>query len=482
MPVEESQNDGAGHFQALDEIYARYQEAEKIPGLAFGIVRNGALVYGKGLGIASVETKAPVGTETFFRIASMTKVVTAIGILLLRDRGSLTLDTPLKSFIAGFGDQRLPTKDSRPITLQDLLTHVGGFVTDDPWGDRQLAMPAEDFDRMLVEGQNFARAPRLEFEYSNLGYSILGRVIEKVTGETYPAFVGREILRPIGMERTTLEPGELPDGALAQPYRMAEDRWALERLERHGAFGAMAGLTTNVVEYARFIAFLLDAWPGRDDAETGPISRALRRELALLHSAPRVPTFRTHNGRQIATASAYGYGLVNSDEADLGRHLHHRGGLPGYGSHFMFSPETGVGIFSFANRTYAAMNEPNLMAAMALKEAGLWRTPPKPISPLLAPAIEAVSRIYRAGKIEEGGDLLAENILLDRPAPEWNRLLARLSAQAGELRRIETDANHTLSTKLTLICEKGTVRGELILTGEMIPHIQALILEPQPTA
>ena len=76
----------------------------------------------------------------------------------------------------------------------------------------------------------------------------------------------------------------------------------------------------------------------------------------------------------------------------------------------------------------------------------------------------------------------AENILLDRPAPEWNRFLVALAKQAGELRRIEPEANHPLSTKLTLICEKGTVRGELILTGELTPHIQALILEAQPAA
>ncbi len=78
--------------------------------------------------------------------------------------------------------------------------------------------------------------------------------------------------------------------------------------------------------------------------------------------------------------------------------------------------------------------------------------------------------------------MLAENILLDRAAPEWNRFLAGLAKQVGELRRTEAEANHALSTRLTLICEKGTIRGELILTGEATPHIQALILEAQPTA
>jgi hypothetical protein len=92
------------------------------------------------------------------------------------------------------------------------------------------------------------------------------------------------------------------------------------------------------------------------------------------------------------------------------------------------------------------------------------------------------SSLCSRNRIEEGGDLLAENILLDRTAAEWNRMLARLSAQAGELRRVDVEANHALSTRLALICEQGTIRGELILTGELKPHIQALILEAAPAA
>jgi D-alanyl-D-alanine-carboxypeptidase/D-alanyl-D-alanine-endopeptidase len=239
----------------------------------------------------------------------------------------------------------------------------------------------------------------------------------------------------------------------------------------------MAGIVTNAIEYARFVAFMIDAWPPRDDAETGPVARAARRELAVLHSGPRAPTFRKHQGREIATASAYGYGLINSVESELGRYLHHRGGLPGYGSHFLFSPETQVGIFSFANRTYAAMNEPNVEAAAALKEAGVWTVPPRPVSGHLATAVEAVSRVYRAGKIAEAAPILAINFLLDRPAEEWDRHLAKVSEKLGELRHIDAVPSHALSAKLTLVCERGTAQGQLTLTGEQNPRIQSLTLE-----
>ena len=467
-------------FQDLDAIYARFQQAENIPGLVYGLVQGGKLVHVKGLGVTALESKAPVLPETFFRIASMTKCVTSLAVLLLRDRGKLSLDATLDSLVPSFAKLRLPTADSRPITLRDLLTHQAGFVTDDPWGDRLLAQPLDEFNQMLEAGMHFARSPRIDFEYSNLGYTLLGRVIEAASGENYTRFVTREILRSIGMERSTFEIDDLPAGALALGYRHHDGTWSAAKLEHDGAFGAMAGIVTNAVEYARFVAFLIDAWPPRDDAETGPVSRASRRELAVLHSGPRAPTFRKHKDSQIATASAYGYGLVNSVESELGRTLHHRGGLPGYGSHFLFSPETGIGIFSFANRTYAAMNEPNVDAATALKEAGLWKAPAVPVSTQLAPAVEAVSRIYRAGRIAEAEALLAINFLLDRPAEEWDRHLAKLNEQVGELRHIDAAPIHALVAQLTLTCERGTLRGELILTGERNPRIQALLLEVAP--
>ncbi len=464
-------------FQDLDAIYARYQQAEHIPGLVYGVIQGGQLVHVQGLGVAALDSKAPVQPDTFFRIASMTKCVTSLAVLLLRERGKLSLDASVESLVPSFAKLRLPTADSRPITLRDLLTHVAGFVTDDPWGDRLLAQPLDEFNALLEAGMHFARPPRIDFEYSNLGYTLLGRVVEAASGEPYTGFVRREILQPLGMAQTTFEIDDLPAGALALGYDHREGTWSAARLEHDGAFGAMAGIVTNAVEYARFVAFLIDAWPPRDDAETGPVSRASRRELAVLHSGPRAPTFRKHQGREIATASAYGYGLINSIESELGRYLHHRGGLPGYGSHFLFSPETQIGVFSFANRTYAAMNEPNVDAAAALKEAGFWSSAPRPVSAQLAPAVEAVSRVYRAGRIAEAQEMLAINFLLDRPAAEWDRHLAHLTARIGELRHIDAKPSHALAAKLKLTCAHGKARGTLILTGEQTPRIQSLTLE-----
>jgi hypothetical protein len=88
-----------------------------------------------------------------------------------------------------------------------------------------------------------------------------------------------------------------------------------------------------------------------------------------------------------------------------------------------------------------------------------------------------VSRVYRAGRIAEAEPLLAINFLLDRPAEEWDRHLAKLTERVGELRHIDAVPHHALSAKLTLVCERGTAQGNLILTGEQSPRIQALTLE-----
>src|SRR3569623_2438772 len=96
-------------FQELDGSYARYQQAENIPGLVYGVVQDGKLAHVKGMGITSTETRAPVGPETFFRIASMTKCVTTLAILLLRDQGRLTLDAPVESLVPSAGKLALPT-------------------------------------------------------------------------------------------------------------------------------------------------------------------------------------------------------------------------------------------------------------------------------------------------------------------------------------------------------------------------------------
>ena len=122
--------------------------------------------------------------------------------------------------------------------------------------------------------------------------------------------------RQLGMTRTTFDALEAARGDYAFGYRLDEGQWSRERIEPDGEVGAMGGLATTVPDWARYIAFLLGAWPARDDPDSGPVRRASVREMVLWH-APPFPN-EPVNG-QVTPPSAYGYGLMSTADRDLGR-------------------------------------------------------------------------------------------------------------------------------------------------------------------
>jgi len=121
----------------IDALFAKFQTEQHVPGLVYGVVKDGKLAYVKGLGVQNITDKRAVTPDSLFRIASMTKAFTALSILQLRDEGKLRLDDLAEQYVPEMKGWTYPTKDSPRIRVRDLLQHVGGFVTDDPWGDRQ---------------------------------------------------------------------------------------------------------------------------------------------------------------------------------------------------------------------------------------------------------------------------------------------------------------------------------------------------------
>jgi CubicO group peptidase (beta-lactamase class C family) len=460
-------------FADIDAACAAFSEEHKIPGLIAGIVGEGRLVHVTALGLADREARRPVGRDTAFRIASMTKNMTSLAILSLRDAGKLVLDAPLAQYVPQFASVKPATADSKPVTLRDLMCHVAGFVTDDPWGDRVLGMTPAELDSLIATGTLFARAPGLAFEYSNLGYALLGRVLTNVSGEPYQHYMRRTFLAPLGMARTTFDALAAAHGDYAFGYRLDGEAWSRERIEPDGEVGAMGGLATSAPEYARWVAFMLSAWPARDDPEAGPVRRASVRELALYHAPPYLP----EKGDPLP--SAYGYGLVSSADARLGRRLHHAGGLPGYGSHVLMLPDRGWGVFAFGNRTYAPMSmlTPRLAE---IRHAATPKPAPAAPSPALRRAIDAVIAAYASGRIEDAADACAVNLLRDTPPSLRNARLAELKKRLGKGVTVEAiEPEHALAGDFVLACERGRLNVELVLSPEARPGIQKLVLAIQ---
>src|SRR6516164_5537655 len=220
-------------FAHVDALVAGYHRRGGQPGLAYGIVAGDELVHAAGLGVRYLGGPAP-DADTVFRIASMTKSFTASAIMALRDDGALKLDDLAEDYVPELRGWPPVSPDSARISIRHLLTMTAGFPTDDPWGDRQQGLPLEDFASFLSGGVRFNWAPGTRFEYSNLGYAILGRVITAVTGAAYPDYIRHRLLHPLGMTRTGYEAEELePPGqqgtgpaGIARGYRRTPDGWS----------------------------------------------------------------------------------------------------------------------------------------------------------------------------------------------------------------------------------------------------------------
>lgn len=458
----------------LDAAFDRWQANAHAPGLVYGVVQDGRIIHLRTAGVRTLDGPE-VTSDTLFRIASMSKAFTALAILKLRDEGRLSLDDLAETHVPEMRGWTWPTADSPRIRVRDLLNHTGGFVTDDPWGDRQQVITEAEFTRMLTDGVPFTRAPQTAFEYSNFGYALLGRIVTNVSGRPYNDYIEAEIMQPLGMASSGYDIFASPQDRRALGYRWENDAWAREPDMIHGVFGAMGGVQTSAEDYARWIAFLLSAWPARDDAETGPVRRATVREMATGSNFVSASVRTQPDGSACPVAVAYGMGLRVSADCELGTVLAHGGGYPGYGSYMILMPDRRTGLFAFSNRTYAGPSAPLTEAALTLVRAGLAPVRPLETSDILAQRYVDLGRIWAAGDVTVAQERLAMNFLMDRSIENWRAVLNQLKSDAGTC---VTDSpispTGALSGTFRWTCEKGVVEGRLLLAPTEPVTIQAL--------
>jgi CubicO group peptidase (beta-lactamase class C family) len=470
-------------FPEVDRIFDAYAKTAHLPGAAWGIVIDGALVHTGVAGLRDVANRAPVDADTVFRIASMTKSFTAMSILKLRDEGKLSLDDPAERYVSELKGLRYPTTDSPRITIRHLLTHSEGFPEDNPWGDRQLARTDDEFTRMLRGGIPFSNPPGMAYEYSNYGFAILGRIVSSASGIPYDAYVSRNILQPLGMTSTSLHPAQIPANRLAIGYRWEDQRWKEEPALPHGAFGAMGGILTSIRDLSRYVSVFLDAWPPRDGQETGPIRRASLREMQQPWRPSVMRVVRdTSTGANHLTATSYGYGLNITQTCEYRAMVAHGGGLPGYGSQMRWLPDYGVGVIAFGNLTYAGVGGPVGEAIDALARTGGLQPRTSLPSPTLVSARDAVSKLIIRWDDQLADTIAAENLFLDWSKESRRRYLDGLRTRVGVCSMPQSfDAvENALRGRWTMSCERGKLEAAITLAPTMPPTVQFIDVRPAP--
>ncbi len=188
---------------AIDDYLRVEMQRRQIPGLALAVVRNGAVVKLEGYGFANLEHDAPVTPDTVFELASVTKQFTATAIMVLVEEGKVRLDAPVGTYLAGTPDTW------KGITVRHLLTHTAGLPTLEenfkalwPGGLRLSYSTVQLFDAATKDALSFPAGDR--FQYSDVGYFLLGMIIERATGKRYAEFLDERFFRPLGMTSTSV--------------------------------------------------------------------------------------------------------------------------------------------------------------------------------------------------------------------------------------------------------------------------------------
>ena len=312
----------------LDIATARFMAKSNLPGISIAVVENGEYAWSKGFGMADLETLAPATSQTLYRLASISKPITAAAAMVLYERGKLDLDAPIQKYCPAF-----PKKEA-PITTRQLLGHLGGIRHDRTHSfDDPEIINTKHVDNPISGGLDYFKddplvaLPGTKFSYSTNGYTVVGCVIEGASGTKYVDFVRENVLRPAGMTHTRVD-----DYSAIIPSRTrfySKDRSGTVINSRFVDIGfktAGDGWLSSAEDMAKFEAAMLN-------------DRLMTRATRNLMWTPQ----KTSDGKQ----TPYGIGWATDD--DFPHTVSHGGGEWGTSTFIMMAPEQRAGLVVLIN-------------------------------------------------------------------------------------------------------------------------------------
>ena len=419
---------GAPLTDRIDSVFRRFT-APGSPGCAVGVVRDGAIVYRKGYGLASIELGVPITPATVFDIGSVSKQFTAMSVVLLAQDGRLSLDDEIQRFIP-----EIP-RYARPVTIRHLLHHTSGlrdYIDILGWSGIGEAAVTTDQDALdaIARQKNTNFDPGAEFLYSNTGFFLLSIVVKRASGESLRDFASRRIFRPLGMSHTQFvdrhdmvvpdKAGSYTDGAHGG-FALAPANW-----EQTGD----GAVNTTVEDLARWDRNFV----------TGAVGgAAARKEL----ETPGV----LNDGKPIA----YALGLRVDTYRGL-RQVSHGGSWAGFRAQVSRFPDRAVSVFTLCN---LSSSQPwDLTSAVADLVLGLGALPSADRSPRLAPP-RASAPLSPDALAELAGRYHSDELLADwRLVVRGDSLVAR--AGLGEEFPLRAVSRDSLSAPGTLVTVRRT--------------------------
>ncbi len=310
-----------------------------VPGASFAIVHDQETLRTGAIGRADPEAGRSAAVDTLYSICSISKLFTSIAVMQLRDRGMVTLDEPISTYLDWFTLEDVHP-DDEPITLRRILTHSSGLPRESDhayWTGPDFPFPTHDEIVERISGQHTLYPSGRYFQYSNLGLTLAGEVVSAVDGRSFDEYVRQEILDPLGMQDTFTEiPEAHRDGRFARGYsarRPDGRREAMPFFQVRGIAPA-AGFASTATDLAMFAAWQLRL--RHDGATPEVLHPATLREMQRVHWVD--PDWETTWGLGFHVAEVDGRTVVG-----------HSGGCPGFYSVVSLEPKAGLGVVVLTN-------------------------------------------------------------------------------------------------------------------------------------
>jgi CubicO group peptidase (beta-lactamase class C family) len=326
----------SGSFAAvLDSVVPALLRENGVPGFAVGVVEHGRVAFTRGYGYADVAAGRPMTSGTLLNLASVSKPVTAWGVLRLVDAGTLTLDAPVNPLLHRW---QLPASEwgTEGVTVRRLLSHTAGIsVPSAPFFPADTTLPTLE---QVLRGEAGGRgpvavqyAPGTRWAYSGGGYTILELLVEEATGQRFAEYMRAAVLQPLGMLHTTFAPAAVTGDGIATPYDEQGNPVAPWRI-----VGASAGgLYSSMDDFSRFIT----AYTGR--------GRRLLRPATFATMLTDVAPVELEGVETPGARYGLGHGVHRTRTGE--RLVYHSGGNPGYRAYFLVMPERGDGLILASN-------------------------------------------------------------------------------------------------------------------------------------
>jgi hypothetical protein len=359
---------------------------------------------------------------------------------------------------------------------------TSGLAYDDTWGPVSYGYDRRELARFFEEGVTLASQPGERVAYSNLGYAILGLVIERVSQLSFRDYVSRHIFEPLGMSRAGW--AATPQG-MAVGYHRKKDELVREPHPDDGVFAPAGGIYSSLRDYSRFVAFQLAAYADPGAPEAAPLLRATVREMHRGHAWMRwghdapIASYQADRGLKLM-ASSYGFGWVNNTTCDYEGIVQHGGYEPGYYAYVRLLPRHGLGVITLSATAAIGDYETFRGALNVLKERGLL-TGTDPVTPMLREAHSRVNRLLARWDDDLGRATFDPGSLQYSWFSNIGQDLQKLALAHGACAPDgELEASSATQASWRVRCARGAIDFSVWLNPATRPHVQLLTWKEYP--